>query len=146
MEALRYPPHLTLAIYEEIEPAQLWEAYDSVSSGLIRLSVRFEELRHVDAPHTIVLWAEPVLPDEIAKIHTELHVQVGSDLCRPNYRPGAWIPHCTLATAIDRSRRDEAIARTQAKIEPFEVVFDVIDCVHFYSVEVLHERAVPSAT
>lgn len=140
MRSLQYPPHLTLAVYDDISADALFKAFDAAVVDLPALTIRFEKLGYFDAPHAVILWAEPLLPPEIADFHQRIHNTLGAKSCRPNYRPGTWIPHCSLATAIDRSRREEAIDLAGTSIEAFEVTFDVADCAFFHPVEVLHEK------
>jgi 2'-5' RNA ligase len=140
MAALNYPPHLTLAVYDEIDPDALSDALDASVGDLEATSVRFEQLGCFQTPETIVLYAAPSLPPAVTKFHERIHSLIGAERCRMNYRPGVWVPHCSLAIAIDRSRREAAIGLAASKIEPFEVLFDVADCARFVPVEVLHQR------
>ena len=140
MQSLQYPPHLTLAVYDDIAPDALIDAFDAALGDLPPLTIRFERLGYFDAPHAVILWAEPLLPGELLDFHQRIHQALGAESCRPNYRPGTWMPHCSLAISIDRSRREEAIALAGTSIEAFEVTFDVADCAFFHPVEVLHEK------
>ena len=140
MRSLGYPPHLTLAIYDDISRELLVNAFDTAVQDLPSLTVRFDTLGHFDAPHAIILWAKPALPPELADFHRRIHTLIDVESCRQNYRPENWIPHCTLATAVDHNQREEAIALVSQKIEDFEVTFDVADCAYFKPVEVIHEK------
>jgi hypothetical protein len=64
-------------------------------------------------------------------------------LCRPYYRPGFWVPHCTLGMNIRQDRRAEAMAFVQNFRGGIEAVFDVIDCVTFPPLRVTAERRLP---
>jgi hypothetical protein len=75
------------------------------------------------------------------RVHSTLHAIIDPGLCRAYYRPGQWVPHRSLGTAIPKQRRQEAFAFTQRQITPFEVRFDVADLVRFLPVEVI--RACP---
>ena len=141
MEALAYPPHISLAVYDEIDESILFNAFDAIFSRLPTITVRFEELGHFEAPDRIILWANPILPTEIEEIHDHIHQAIDINLCRPNYRPGIWVPHCSLATGINKSRRGEALELMKRSMSPFLVEFDVADCASFYPVEVVREKA-----
>ena len=145
MEALNYPPHITLAIYDDVNLADLFRAFDSAFATLSKVKIRFHAIGYFEVPHALILWADPDLPPSITSIHKHIHRSIDIKLCRPSYRPESWIPHCSLATSIDPSRREDAMAIVQRSIEPIEVEFDVADCVSFMPVEVLHEKALPSA-
>jgi hypothetical protein len=86
-----------------------------------------------------VLWAAPTLPQAVLNAQEKIHSTINPDLCRPIYRPGNWVPHCSLATAIGNERENEAVAIAERSIEPFEVTFDAVDSVSFMPVQVLKE-------
>jgi len=144
METLNYPPHITFAIYEDVRPSELFNAFDSAFDRSEKLEIRFESLGYFEAPHAIILWAAPNPSKRIASIHDQIHSRIDVNLCHLNYRPGSWVPHFSLATAIDPSRKNEAIAFAKRPINPIDVVFDVADCASFLSVEVLREKALSS--
>jgi 2'-5' RNA ligase len=139
MEVLDYPPHLTLAIYDEIASALVIEAIDEVFAEFEPCTVRFERLGMFETRDSLVLWAEPSIPPEMRLAHENIHRRIDPRLCRPNYRSGIWVPHCSLATSIALERKTEAVAFVTRSIEPVEVVFDVSDCASFLPVKVLHE-------
>ncbi len=144
MEALEYPPHITFAIYDDAHPSDLFKAFDSAFRHPQTVEIRFESLGYFEAPHAIILWAAPKRSKRITSIHHHIHTQMDVNLCRLNYRPGSWVPHCSLATAIDLSKKDEAIAFAKRPIDPIELIFDAADCVSFLPVEVLREKALSS--
>lgn len=144
MSALDYPPHITLAVYDSIDRRALLNAYSSVFANASQIPVRFERLGHFVAPHAIILWAAPALPRSVWSMHARIHQLLDAELCRPSYRPETWAPHCSLATAVDLSRKAEAIDIATRPIEPFEVVFDVADCASFAPVKVIEQRKLPA--
>lgn len=145
MVSLGYPPHFTLASFDEAHESQLSRAVDALSSSLSKVRVPFDRINHFEKPGSIMLWASPADSSALTQIHRQLHRHIDSSSCRTNYQPGTWIPHCTLAIDVDPSRRSEALAITRMEIAPFDVVFDVIDCARLHPVDVIHERALPTA-
>ena len=141
MESMQYPPHLTFAIYDEIQREKLFAGLAAAVECLGSITVGFKSLGYFRAPYGIVLWAAPELPQAVLDAHASIHSTIDQELCRSNYRPGNWIPHCSLATAISNDREDEAIAIAERPIEPFEVTFDAADCASFMPVQVLKETA-----
>ncbi len=135
MRALRYPPHLSLAIYEDIDQAQLRDAVETVFGGQSKVTLTFRAIRHFDI-EPLVLWAAPDDADVLQRRHAALHETIDPQLCHPHYRPGAWVAHCTLATRIADDRRQQAVEFAAAGIQPFELVFDRADCVSFQPVQV----------
>jgi 2'-5' RNA ligase len=141
MEALMYAPHITFAVYDEIDPRRLFEIVDSVFRDFESVTIRFDKLGYFEAPHALILWAAPALPSRVHGAYERIHSKIDAELCRPNYRPGKWTPHCSLALSVDLSRKKQALALAARTIAPFEVSFDTADCVSFLPVKVLHERA-----
>ena len=139
MVAMQYPPHITLAIYDEISTGNLFAGLSATVKHLSTMTIRFESLGYFEAPYGIVLWAAPSVPQQVINAHESLHMELGVEPCRENYRPGIWVPHCSLATDIDFSRKDDAIGIVEQGIEPFEVTFDTADCASFMPVRVLKE-------
>lgn len=144
MEMMRYPPHITFAIYAAIDVATLTGAVDRIFRDVPRLSIRFDKLNYFDAPHATILWASPILPAGVAAIHDQIHAEVGADSCQPLYRPGAWVPHCSLALAVPHVNKQAALELVATPITPFDVVFDVADVASFMPVTVVHERSLCS--
>jgi 2'-5' RNA ligase len=140
MDSLGYPPHFTLAVFDYARESTLIAAVESLAASLSRVAVRFDRISHFETPTSIILWAAPADTPPLVKIHRSVHDSVTSENCRAKYRPGIWVPHCSLAVAIDPSRRREAMAIIQTEIAPFEVIFDVVDCAHFHPVEIVHEK------
>ena len=136
LAGLNYPPHLTLAIYDQIDEAEAADAVATVFAAEPPYHLRFSAIRWFEND-PLVLWAAPEASDRLMQVHAALHAILDPGLCRPYYRPGIWVPHCSLGTAIPTQRRDEALVFTQRQITPFEVRFDVADVVRFLPVEVV---------
>jgi len=140
MVALNYPPHVTLAIYDNISVGKLRETLRAVFGARARIRLRFDRLAYFEQPQ-LVFWAAPEASDPLLHAHAALHRLIHPSLCREHYRPGAWVPHCTLATDVSPNNRQQAFDLADQKIAPFDVVFDKADCVEFMSVRVLEEYA-----
>ena len=138
MQALNYPPHFTFAIYDAIDANVLRSAASEVFSDCRKFNVRFEAIRYFDA-QPLTLWLEPADPQVLQALHEAVHRSIDPALCKPHYRPDAWISHCTLGTDIRSENREAALEMTGSMSEPIDVVFDVGDCVLFPPVEVLEE-------
>jgi 2'-5' RNA ligase len=139
MAALDYPPHITLAVYLDIDPDLLKGALRRVFMEGQAQRLTFTHLRFFDND-PLVLWADPLPSPTLALAHATIHTCIDPAKCHPHYRPGAWIPHCTLGTQIKEEHRAEAIAFTTRSIESFDVLFDVADCVSFPPVAVIEEH------
>lgn len=140
LAGLNYPPHLTLAIYDQLDEAEASVALTTVFSAEPAFQLRLSAIRWFEND-PLVLWAAPETSDRLMRVHSTVHAIIDRGLCRLYYRPGMWVPHCSLGTAIPKQFRDEAFAFTQRQIAPFDVSFDVADVVRFLPVEVI--RACP---
>lgn len=139
MAALDYPPHLTLGIYDEVSPDLLKTALLAAFAETHQLRLTFTRLSVFEGV-PLVLWAEPSRSAALASAHARVHARVDPTQCRPYYRPGAWVPHCTLASQILPANRAKAIEFAARPIRAFEVTFDVADCVSFPPVAVIDEQ------
>ena len=140
MLALNYPPPVTLAIYENVSPSELRGTLRAVFGGCTSIQLRFTKLSHFKRPQ-LVFWAAPEPSKSLRDAHAAIHGLIDPSLCREHYRPGAWVPHCTLATQVSDSNRREALGLAEEQIEPFDVVFDQADLVEFMPVRVLERCA-----
>ncbi|GEO17751.1 2'-5' RNA ligase family protein [Microvirga aerophila] len=138
MVALGYPPHLTLAVYDDIPLVRASDVLREAFAGRPALRLTFTRLRFFDDP--LVLWAEPSPSADLTSAHARVHACIDPQLCHPHYRPGAWVPHCTLGTQILLKYQAEAVALAERPIAAFEVVFDVVDYVSFAPVVVIAEQ------
>ena len=139
MAALDYPPHITLAVYDDVDPALLKAALRRSFTGRPTLRLTFRRLCFFDS-NPLVLWADSSPSPTLAEAYSAVHACIDPAKCHRRYRPGAWIPHCTLGTQIKYEHRAEAVAFTARSIETFDVLFDVADCVSFPPVAVLDEQ------
>ena len=138
MASLNYPPHLTLAIYENIHVDRLRAALGVAFRDLPAFSMEFSGIRHFDN-ESLVLWAFPIPNDALREAHESLHREIDPALCHEHYRPGSWKPHCTLATKIPIASAEAALRWAAGTPARFTAVFDVADCVRAYPVEILDE-------
>ena len=140
MRALGYPPHLTFAVYDTLTTGDLKPALDTAFARQAPFSLVFESIRIFEGP-ALVLWAAPRPCAALGDAHAIIHRIIDPAFCRPHYRPGAWVPHCTLAMQVPTKRRQDALAFASHPVELFEVVFDVADIVQFPPVRVAQECA-----
>jgi hypothetical protein len=141
MRELGYAPHVTFAIYEtdDVNEELRKAAIERAALDKAELHLTFNRIRTFAGP-PLVLWAEPEPRMALLQIHQAIHAVIDPALCRPHYRPGFWVPHCTLGMAIASERRDEAVKFAENFRGGVEAVFDVIDCVTFPPLRVVTEK------
>ncbi|TNC09563.1 2'-5' RNA ligase family protein [Methylobacterium terricola] len=143
MARLGYPPHITLAIYDDgVREDEARDALDHACRDLPALRLTFDAIRTFEGP-PLVLWAAPRPDPMLYAAHAAIHAVIDPAGCRPHYRPGAWIPHCSLATQVRHECRDDALAFAHAPRAAFEVIFDALDCIAFPSLMPLALRRLP---
>lgn len=136
MQGLGYAPHVTLAIYETIEPEMLADSMKAVFSGAPAPVLTFDRIRVFDGDSP-VLWAAPKDVGALEQWAGALHELIDPALCHLHYRPDAWRPHCTLATDIRPEYAEAARDFARRRLSPFDVTFDFADCVEFPPVRIL---------
>jgi len=136
MQTLGYPPHFTLAIYQNADGYDFRKAVGEIFAKTSQIRVIFDEIKYFDAS-PLVLWASPKSNHELDQLHAAIHAKIDPQLCDELYRPQAWVAHCTLGTGILETSRKDAMSFASSTIEPFEVVFDTIDLIEFYPIRVI---------
>lgn len=141
MRELGYRPHVTLAIYDtpKIDAATAWRAIREAVEGAPALQLQFSRIKWFSDPR-FVLWAEPERNESLFRWHAAIAAAINPAHCREHYRPGAWVPHCTLGTRILDARRDDAMTFARSFERRFNVVFDFVDCATFPPVQVVAEQ------
>jgi 2'-5' RNA ligase len=138
MQGLSYPPHLTLAIYQNISPNLPDETVQKVFQDISAISVEFSGIRYF-RNDLLVLWARPVDTVALQQVHQSIHRAIDPVLCHEHYQPGHWQPHCTIAMNIPMDSAAEALKWAAAAPARFSVTFDAADCVRFHPVEIVTE-------
>ncbi|WP_409997858.1 2'-5' RNA ligase family protein [Bradyrhizobium sp. SZCCHNS3002] len=146
MRGLGYRPHFTLAIYDapEIDVETASRVMRAAVENAPALQLEFNRINWFSAPR-FVLWAEPEMNEGLLRWHAAIAAAIDTAHCRDHYRPGVWVPHCTLGTRILKACRDDAMAFARSFDRHFTVAFDVIDCVVFPPVQIVAERKLTSA-
>lgn len=137
MRELGYPPHLTLAVFEQ-PPEDVVAIMTEVFSAQEKLSIAFDAVKYFDND-AIVLWAKPRSNHALSFLHNRLHAHFDPLTCHEHYRVGRWVPHCSLATKVPQSAKLAAIEWAESRNVRFTVEFDLADFVEFPPV-VVHEE------
>ncbi|MEQ9642729.1 MAG: 2'-5' RNA ligase family protein [Alphaproteobacteria bacterium] len=143
MAELDYDPHVTLAIYDEIDVERLRDAAAAVFAKQPPIALTFDRIEHFEGEQW-VLWAAPRPSAALVELQAAVHREIDPGLCWPHYRPDAWRPHCTVAMDVPPEKRAAALAWAGQPRVPFTVTFDVGDCARFYPVELLAEWTLTS--
>ena len=132
---LGYAAHLSLGLYDTANADGMSAAIGAIADEQ-PLKLRFARIGWFDIG-PLVFWLAPEPDDRLIAVHRRLHDRIGADRSAAYYRPGEWIPHCTLAAKINPAKRTEALAFAQAPIDPIDMTFDHVDLVEFPPVSIL---------
>ena len=91
-------PHVSLAVFEQVDPALLAPLIERYVATFAPLSLQFSSVGSFPGSEGVVFLA-PVVSQTLLTRHAELHAQLSQieGVQRDYYLPGRWVPHCTLA-------------------------------------------------
>ena len=138
MRTLSYPPHITLAKFDDIAADEL-EAIINSLADTPALTLTFDLLGSFD-PGFLILWAAPKVQQTLFDLHARLNTMIDPARCAPSYRPANWQPHCSIALRVADHHRDAANRFLEGGLEPFELTFDLIDAVASPPIKIIAER------
>ncbi|HWB35307.1 MAG TPA: 2'-5' RNA ligase family protein [Rugosimonospora sp.] len=103
----RHRPHVSLVAAPELHGAGLVGALDGLDvAPPLRL-----QLDHVGLFRGRVLWLGPVPTAELLAHHAAVYARLAAAGASAfdEYRPGAWVPHCTLSMRVPHARIPDAL-------------------------------------
>lgn len=118
-------PHVTLAVYEERDGPRLDRAVRAFPAPATPFLLSSAGAFPGDEG---IAFLAPVVTDALLALHRRWHdASPGShDL----YRPGQWVPHCTVGVLIDAAARSEALEAARRAL-PIRGRFEEIALVAF---------------
>ena len=137
--ALGAPPHLSLAVWEVIDPDRLRPRLDEFARTLVPPPLRLSSLGLFGGANA-VLFLAPAPSRALLALHAAFHQEL-ADLdpqCWPYYRPGRWVPHVTLASGLDATAIGTATAAIAPGWAPIEATVTALSLIRFRPVELLH--------
>jgi hypothetical protein len=104
-------PHVSLALCEDLDRATCQAKLEAWAVGVKSLPISFQQLGIFPAPGAVV-FTGPVVTQELLVLQREVNGLLESCCIWPEfdyYRPGHWIPHCTLAMEFEDSLLPRAL-------------------------------------
>jgi 2'-5' RNA ligase len=99
-------PHISLAVFDEMDVALVTRVVESFARRTPSISVRVSSIAMFPGERNVVFLA-PVVTRGLLEVHESLHTALSGAGVRsdPLYVPGAWVPHCTISMEepLDRS-------------------------------------------
>lgn len=146
--ALGYPPHVTLSIHPDAaDPARLREAVAGCAAQWAAADVTLAGFGVFAAPLP-VLFLAPVVTEALLLRQRALAEALARLPGDPHYRPGAWVPHVTLAKGGPAGdpgwlgRALDTLTPLWPALRPARA--ECLELVHFRPVTVLQSHHLPS--
>jgi 2'-5' RNA ligase len=128
--------HLSLAIYDdpptEDVPARLADFADTLGPFTLNLANI-----GIFAGERSVLYLGPAVTEPLLALHRRFHALFRDLPCWPVYRPGAWIPHATLAMDIEPRALGPAVEIIRQAHLPITARLDSLALVEAFPVQTL---------
>ena len=102
--------HITLAICDEVDEAKMAQVLTEIADKTPALSVILSSLGFFPSDQTVMFLA-PVVIQELLDVHKAVTDRLHEFSQTPwkLYRPGRWVPHCTLALKLPRDGVQKAL-------------------------------------
>jgi 2'-5' RNA ligase len=103
-------PHISLAVFEDLAAEMLRADLGRFAEVTQPLSVNLASVGTFPTEAGVVFLA-PVVTQELLEAHRRFHSflrERGVD-CMEYYRPGRWVPHCTVATGVAPDKMGAAL-------------------------------------
>jgi 2'-5' RNA ligase len=126
---LKYPPHVTLAVYDELAVDAAVASLDRIFHNFDQIAVALAGLSTFGSGSGVCYAALAPSPD-LMRLHATTIAAIG-EICRPHYQAGRWTPHCTLATGMTDAEMDRARSLLEQAWRSLAGTFEMADLVEF---------------
>jgi 2'-5' RNA ligase len=126
---LNYPPHVTLAVYDELSVDAAVASLDQFLHNVDQIEVTLTGLSTFGSGSGVCYAALAPSPD-LMGLHATTIAAIG-ETCRPHYQAGRWTPHCTLATGMTDAELDRARSLLAQDWRSLAGMFEMADLVEF---------------
>ncbi len=126
------PPHITLAIYEQLNCQPCEEKIAHLASQTHGFDLTFSFLGIFQTNNPVVFTA-PTVTQDLLKYHREIHALLKKDAVDAwqLYEPGVWVPHCSLAVDFEPDMFAKAIQICRSLDLPLTIQVESIGVVQF---------------
>jgi 2'-5' RNA ligase len=131
-------PHLSLAIYDDLPEPRFVNDVALFTESIPPLAAKLANIGIFTGSSAVVFFGI-VVTEHLLEVHRRFHRAVAryNDACWEHYRPGAWVPHVTLATSVSPKVLPECLATVAAHWEPMDIRLDSIRVIRFRPVETI---------
>jgi 2'-5' RNA ligase len=144
MGKLGVHPHIALAVWDEAVPEQ-HEVVQAWAESTTSININLHAIGNWQETGVVYLAATPTAA--LLEMHGQLIEYLGPTGISvwDYYRPGRWIPHCTLAQGLNNRQIPQAIEHCKALSLPISAILDKAAMVSFRPVEILHTWPLPES-
>ncbi|AGA70872.1 2'-5' RNA ligase [Desulfitobacterium dichloroeliminans LMG P-21439] len=140
MSCLNGRPHITLAIFDELDLAQAREQLMHLAETVPVFSLKLLQVGMF--PHNKgAIFLAPNLPDKLFQIHRDLHKMLGAwdEHSWDYYKPQDWYPHCTLSLETPIGEIPEVLRELLKIFQPIDITIEAIGMVSLEPIDYLCE-------
>jgi len=120
LESVGSRPHVTVGVFTDIDTGRACGLLREAAANLAVFPLRFQSVGVFTYPKAWV-WLAPVVTAALLDLHASLHAAFAfcGGEASAYYRPGAWVPHCAVATTPDIGALGPAMQTLLQMFEPF---------------------------
>jgi len=137
------PPHVTLAIYDDMDCRTCEEKIAKLASQTATIALDFSFLGffHTENP---VIFLGPTPTRRLISIHRQVHKLLVENGTQPweLYQPGNWVPHCSLAVDFPPENTEPAAAICRQIALPLSIQVTSLGVIQFEPVQTLYHYAI----
>jgi 2'-5' RNA ligase len=124
-------PHLSVTIYEALAVGRFKPALEAFAAERAALDVTLGFWGAFPGAEGVVFLA-PVMTRELLALQAEFHERLGEFGPAPaRYRPGSWVPHCTLAAGFPADHVGAAAEVCHRVVRPISARVERIGLVEY---------------
>ena len=129
-------PHLTLAIYDELDCRPCENELIKITRNIPAPVIQFSHFGLFTNPEPVI-FAAPLVTKELLDLHKELHSRLAGDgkNAWELYKPGKWVPHCSLALGYKIENEAKIIQLCQQMPMPMNIKAVQLGVVNFKPVK-----------
>jgi 2'-5' RNA ligase len=139
--AAQIRPHITLAVYDDLDCLPCEEHLAVFQPALQKLKIRVDHVGVFFNPRA-VLFLAPSVTMPLLEFHAQVHanLEIPSGKSWKIYRPGRWVPHCTLAIDLETGKLEKAMTLCAQLKFPMILRADSLGAVEFVPADDLFQH------
>jgi 2'-5' RNA ligase len=138
MLAKGMPPHISLAVFDEVEVTQLDRVVERFSQDTNPLDVWMSSIGMfpTEQPYALML---PTVTATLLETHRRFHQEMGelAENCWGYYKPDHWSPHLTLGSADSLASALEIISVAYESKLTGQYLFDEVSLIEWHPVKTI---------